>query len=424
MVINPAQQVNDEREHNAAIEAVRSNDWAEGHFNKLFRQKLKKYLGVKHVTLVNSGSSANLIAMMALTSNWIPKERRINNGDEVITTALCFPTTISPIYYAKATPVFIDVDQTWNIDPEMVERAITHRTKAIMVAHALGSPFKLSKIKEICIKHNLWLIEDNCDALGSEWNGQKTGSFGDIGTSSFYPAHHISCGEGGAVYTSNPLLAKAIVSMTNWGRNCYCDPNKDNTCRKRYEWQLGDLPFGYDHKNTYSDLGFNVKMGHLQAALGCTQMDRIDEFVEKRRENHKFLYDIFKNYQHIFDLPVHHPEANPSWFGYVIKLKNESYKLKIRFDRDKFVQYLDSVEIRSRAFFCGNILKQPVFAGNIDGKGVRGEYRFVQHKKISDLSKSDDVMFNAFWIGVHPGIGDEQRAYLKEHITKFLDENT
>lgn len=399
MRINPAQQVHGAEEINAAIQTIKSGRWAEGPRAIQFRHALSKFLNVKNVTLVNSGSSANLAAIMALTTHWIPEDRRLNKGDEVITTALCFPTTVSPIIYAGAVPVFVDVDETWNIDPEEVRKAITPKTKAVIAAHALGNPFNLTELKKICKEHNLWLIQDNCDSLDSKWDGKRTG-VGDIGTSSFYPAHHISTGEGGAVYTNNPTLHKAIKSMVNWGRDCICNPGQDNACGKRYTQQHGGLPYGYDHKNTYSEWGFNLKMTDIQASLGIEQLKKLHDFTDIRRENHKFLWNLFAEYKW-FDLPKRHPESKPSWFGYVIKLKQAP------FTKQEFVDHLEKKGIQSRAFFCGNITKQPVL------------YRKKCIKL--KLDRSNDVMENAFWIGVHPAIGNKERKYMKKVITNFLD---
>ena len=406
LIINPAQQVHGKEEIRAAVEVLEGGHWAEGKKAVEFRLALSQYLDVKHVVLTNSGSSANLAAIMALTTEWIPIEQRVGTGTEIITPALCFPTTVAPIRYAGATPVFVDVDRTWGIDVDQVREAIDpNRTRAIVVAHNLGNPFNLDGIMEIAKTYNLWVISDNCDALGSEWNGKKTGSIGHIGTSSFYPAHHISTGEGGAVYTNHAILKRAITSMVNWGRDCWCSPANDDTCKNRYGQQLGGLPFGYDHKNTYAELGFNLKMTDIQAALGVEQMRRLDGFVKDRIFNHGFLLSLFGDYSDWFELPTIYPQAKPSWFGYVIKLND-----KAPFKRDEMVVYLEERGIRSRAFFCGNITRQPAL--------WKKDYMY---RVVGDLSRSDDIMRSAFWIGVHPGIQEEHRQYMKSVIVEFLD---
>lgn len=405
MIINPAQQVHGEEEIQAAYEVLKSGHWAGGKKCIEFAKKLAEYVGVKYCVLVNSGSSANLAALMALTTQRIPEDRRIKRGDEIITTALCFPTTVSPIYYAGCVPVFVDVDKYWNIDPVEVRKMITPKTKAIMVAHNLGNPFDVDVIKKICKEHNLYLIEDNADSLSSEYKGKKTGSFGDVSTTSFYPAHHISTGEGGAVFTDDPLIFRGIQSMVNWGRDCWCPPAKDNTCGKRYSQQFGTLPFGYDHKNVFVEFGFNLKMTDIQAAIGIEQLKRIDRFGIMRRDNNSALVVIFRNYNKWFDLPLCLANSNPSWFGYVVKLKKDA-----PFTVRGFTKHLEENDIRSRAFFCGNITRQPV----IHDKDVK--YRKGK------LTRTDDIMKNAFWIGCHPGIGEKELEYMKKVITKFLDQ--
>lgn len=407
MIINPAQQIHGQEEIDAAVRVVKAGFWAEGGNAMKFKRDLCKLIGTRYAVLTNSGSSANLAAIMALTTHWIPEDRRLKQGDEIITSALCFPTTVSPIKYAGCIPVFVDVEPgTWNINPDQVEEMITPKTKAIIVAHNLGNPFNLTRIKEICDKYNLWLIQDCCDALCSKWNGENVGMQGDIATSSFYPAHHVSTGEGGAVYVNNPLLFRSVSSMVNWGRDCWCDPGEDDVCHKRYGWQLGNLPMGYDHKNSYAELGFNLKMTDIQAAIGVEQLKRLDGFIKARTYNHAFLRDLFSKYEQWFELPQKYEEADPNWFGYVIKLKKNA-----PFTRDEMVVYLEKAGIRSRAFFCGNITKQPCFHNRDDNK-------FKSH---SDLSVSDDIMSNAFWIGVHPGIGETERLFMNETILGFLN---
>jgi len=404
IIINPAQQVHGQEEIDAATQAIQSGRWAEGPWAAQFRRKLSKYLGVRYVTLTNSGSSANLAAIMALTTQWIDKDRRLLPKHEVITPALCFPTTVSPIYYARAIPTFVDVDDKWSIDIKQVEDMIGPKTRALMFAHNLGNPSDMDAIMELAERHRLWVIEDNCDCLGGEWEGQRTGSIGDIGTSSFYPAHQISVGEGGAVYTNDPILHRAITSIVNWGRECWCAPGCDNTCGIRYEHQLGGLPHGYDHKNTFSEMGFNLKGTDISAALGVEQMKRLPGFVKTRRKNHAFLKGVFANYEQWFDLPTSYPQSKPSWFGYVVKLKPAAPFLK-----DDMVKYLEEYGIQSRAFFCGNITRQPVL-------WKKSGYRVAESFEVSN-----DIMMNAFWIGVHPAIGKKERAHMKNVITNFLD---
>jgi CDP-6-deoxy-D-xylo-4-hexulose-3-dehydrase len=405
--IDPSTPVHGEEEIRAAQKAAEQWWNVEGEPTREFSRVLGEYVGMKHVELVNSGSSANLAALLALTTNYIPEDRRLNRGDEVITTALSFPTTVSPIIYAGAIPVFVDVERhTWNISPIQVREMITSRTKAIMVAHAMGNPFNVKEIRAICNEFNLTLIEDNCDNLGSTVDGKRCGGFGDIATQSFYPAHHISTGEGGAVMTNNPRLHRAINSIINWGRDCFCAPGCDNTCGKRYEQpQQGELPQGYDHKNTYTEFGQNLKMSQIQAAIGVEQMKRLPGFVQARRFNHLYLESVFANFQQWFDKTVPYEGATMSPFGYVIKL-NE----KAPFTKKEFEQYLDEQGIKSRAFFCGNITKQPVLV-----KG--GRHPHIKHE---DLSVSDDIMENSFWIGVHPGIKYAQLEYMELKIVSFL----
>lgn len=405
ITINPAQQVHGREEIEAGSKVLESGFWAEGEMAQEFRSALSKYLGVKHVILTNSGSSANLAAIMALTTEWIPLNRRLGRWTEVITPALCFPTTVAPIVYSGAVPVFVDVDEYWNINVDQVREAITNRTRAIMIAHNLGNPCDMDSLVEIARENNLWIIEDNCDSLGSEWGGVKTGTIGDIGTSSFYPAHHISTGEGGALYTNNGLISRAIKSMVNWGRDCFCEPGHDNSCGRRYEQQLGGLPFGYDHKNTFAELGFNLKMTDIQAAIGLEQMKRLEVFISARRANHSFLRGFFEWFSNWFDLPKWMPKANPSWFGYVIKLTEQA-----PFKRDEMVLYLDKAGIRSRAFFCGNITRQPAL------------WKKSGYRIIGDLKMSDEIMNTAFWIGVHPAIQDREREYMLYILNNFLNQ--
>jgi CDP-6-deoxy-D-xylo-4-hexulose-3-dehydrase len=376
-----------------------------GRFNSEFEKKLADFLGVSHAITVNSGSSANLIAFTALTS---PKlnERQIKKGDEVIAVAAGFPTTINPIIQNGAIPVFVDVDiNTLNIDVDLIEKAVTKKTKAIMIAHTLGNPFNLSEVKKICEKYNLWLVEDCCDALGAEYDNQKVGTFGDIATLSFYPAHHITMGEGGAVFTNNSNLKTLAESFRDWGRDCYCAPGCDNTCGCRFSQQLGDLPFGYDHKFTYSHLGYNLKITDMQAACALSQLERADEFIEKRRQNHNYLMSLMKNLDMYFNLPNPTEKTNPSWFGFSITLKDD-----VDFKREDLLQFLNSKNIGTRLLFGGNVIKQPYFK-NID------------HRVVGNLYNTDKIMKDTFWIGIFPALDKVHFDYVYESFREFLGLN-
>ena len=373
-----------------------------GRFNEQFEKKLANFLGIKCLLTVNSGSSANLIAFSTLTSPKL-KERAIQKGDEVITVAAGFPTTVNPIIQFGAIPVFIDVKiPTYNIDENLVEEAITNKTKAIMLAHTLGNPFNVKKIKEICDKYNLWLIEDSCDALGSKFNNQNVGTFGDLATLSFYPAHHITMGEGGAVFTNSKKLERIAESFRDWGRDCYCEPGKDNTCNKRFGWQLGDLPYGYDHKYTYSHSGYNMKITDMQAACGLAQLDRLEGFIKKRKENFNFLYKNLKDLEEFLILPEPEKNSNPSWFGFPLSLKKNS-----KFNRNDLIKYLNDNKIGTRLLFSGNLIKQPYM-------------KDVNFKVQGELKNTDFVMENTFWIGLYPGLSKEQLQYSVLKIKDFF----
>ena len=387
-----------------------------GRFNDKFEQELAAFLGIKYALTVNSGSSANLIAISALTS---PKlgEKRLRPDDEVITVAAGFPTTINPIIQNKLTPVFVDIDAgTYNINVEQLEKAITSRTKAVFIAHTLGNPFNIEKIVEICNKYNLWLIEDNCDALGSKYKDKYTGTFGHIATLSFYPAHHITMGEGGAVITNNGELYKIALSYRDWGRDCWCPPGKDNTCHQRFSMQLGNLPFGYDHKYTYSNIGYNLKITDWQAAIGLAQLKKLPSFIEKRKKNFNLLYNGLKELEEYIILPESLPESDPCWFGFLISLKEN------KFTKNDLVKFLESNNIGTRGLFAGNMLRQPAFVDNAVKIRIRRSLLLLSDK-LSDknyetLPNTEYIMNNTFWIGVWPGITQEEILHI---IKTFKD---
>lgn len=372
-----------------------------GRFNEEFQRKLAKRVGARYALTVNSGSSANLVAFSALTSPLL-RDRQVPPGSEVITAATGFPTTVNPSMTQGMVPVFVDVDiPTYNIIPERVEEAITPNTRAIMVAHTLGNPFDAGKIADIAKRHKLWLIEDCCDALGATFDGRHVGTFGDIGTLSFYPAHHITMGEGGAVFTSHPGLRRAMETFRDWGRDCYCDPGKDNTCERRFDWQLGELPRGYDHKYIYSHLGFNLKITDMQAAVGVSQLDHLDGFIADRRRNFDLLKSGLKELEEFFILPEPTRNSDPSWFGFVLTVRDGA-----PFERDAIVRHLNERRIGTRLLFGGNLVRQPYMIGR----------NFRVH---GSLANSDTIMNRAFWIGVYPGLGDEHIGYVLQVIRDF-----
>ena len=382
-----------------------------GRYTVEFEKKLAEYLHVRYAALVNSGSSANLIAFMTLTSPLLG-ERRVKRGDEVITVAAGFPTTVTPVIQYGAVPVFVDVTiPQYNIDVARLEEAYSEKTKAVMIAHTLGNPFDLAAVKAFCDRHGLWLVEDNCDALGTRYtmNGEEkfTGTIGDIGTSSFYPPHHMTMGEGGAVYTDNPLLNKIIRSMRDWGRDCVCASGQDNLCGHRFDRQYGELPLGYDHKYVYSHFGYNLKATDLQAAIGCAQIEKFPSFVEKRRHNFDRLHKALEGLEDRLILPEAAPNSRPSWFGFLITCKEGT-------DRNKVVQYVEARGVQTRMLFAGNLIKHPCFDEmRAEGKGYR---------VVGDLTNTDRIMRDTFWVGVYPGMNDEMIDYMAKTIREALDE--
>jgi CDP-6-deoxy-D-xylo-4-hexulose-3-dehydrase len=372
-----------------------------GRFNEEFQNRLSARIGVRYALTTNSGSSANLLAFSGLTSPMMG-ERRIEPGSEVITAAAGFPTTVNPSILCGMTPVFVDVDiPTYNVLVDQVEEAITEKTRAIMVAHTLGNPFRADLLADLAEKHGLWLVEDCCDALGSTLNGKHVGTFGEVGTLSFYPAHHITMGEGGAVFTSNPGLRRAMEAFRDWGRDCYCDPGKENTCLRRFDWKLGDLPYGYDHKYIYSHLGFNLKITDMQAAVGVAQLAHLEDFIAARRRNFARLKEGLRPLETFFVLPEATPGSDPSWFGFLLTVREDA-----PFSRDELVGHLNQRGIGTRLLFGGNLTRQPYMLGR----------RFRVH---GDLRNSDRIMNQTFWVGVYPGIGDEALDYVLDVIDSF-----
>jgi CDP-6-deoxy-D-xylo-4-hexulose-3-dehydrase len=405
-----AGRVYDEQELCKLIDASLEFWLTSGRFASTFEKNLASFLGVKHCALVASGSSANLLAFMALTSPKLGK-RQIKRGDEVITVAAGFPTTVAPIVQYGAVPVFVDITlPTYNADADQLKKALSKKTKAVMLAHTLGNPFDLEEIKKFCDDHGLWLVEDNCDALGARYRYKGkwyySGAIGDIGTSSFYPAHHMTMGEGGAVYTSNPLLKRVVESMRDWGRDCLCRPGNDNTCRKRFKQQFGELPYGYDHKYVYSHFGFNLKATDLQAAIGCAQLEKLPGFIKARKKNWTALRDGLKDLEEYFILPEPTDNADPSWFGFLLTVRERA-----GFTRDDIVRHLESKGIQTRTLFAGNLLRHPCF--DEMRKSKKG------FRVVGKLVNTDRVMRSGFWIGVYPGLNVAMINYMLETISVF-----
>ncbi|MCX7738948.1 MAG: lipopolysaccharide biosynthesis protein RfbH [Hydrogenothermaceae bacterium] len=418
--IPPSGKVLDENELYNMIEASLDMWLTTGRFNERFETKLSQFLGVRYALTTNSGSSANLLAISALTSYKLG-DRRLREGDEVITVAAGFPTTVAPIIQNKLVPVFVDVELgTYNIDVNQIEESITEKTKAIFVAHTLGNPFDVEKILHIADKYNLWLIEDNCDALGSKYNGKYTGSFGHISTLSFYPAHHITMGEGGAVLTNDYELYKIIMSFRDWGRDCWCPPGKDDTCKRRFKWSLGKLPPGYDHKYIYSHIGYNLKITDWQAAIGLAQLDKLQSFIEKRKRNFEILYKNLSRFSSYFIIPKHLDNSEPSWFGFPITVKED-----VPFSKFEIVDFLEQNRIGTRQLFAGNLLKQPAFTNQDIKLRIRSSPLLksaqLGEEHYSLLPNTDYIMKNTFWIGVWPGLDEESLDYMIKVFEKFIE---
>lgn len=401
--VNYAGRVYDEKEIQALVDASLDFWLTSGRYAQKFEKEFARYLGAKWSYLVNSGSSANLLAVSALTSPLL-KDRRLKPGDEIITTACGFPTTLNPIIQNGCIPVFVDVELgTYNIDAKKIEKAVTKKTKAIFVAHTLGNPVDLDVIKRIAKKYGLWFLEDSCDALGGRYNGQNVGAFGDISTFSFYPAHMITTGEGGAVATSNPILKRVLLSLRDWGRDCWCEPGRDDTCKHRFTQKFGGLPWGYDHKYVYSHIGYNLKVTDMQAAIGCGQLEKLPCFIKARKVNFEYFQYSLKPYKKYLLLPGASAKSQPSWFGFPILVKDNS-----PFKRVDIIDYLENNKVATRMLFGGNLIKQPA-------------YKDVKYRVCGQLTNTDQVMNNLFWIGVYPGIDKARREYVVKIFNKFFE---
>jgi len=397
-------KVFDNEEINNAIAAAKDGWWTEGRWVKHFEVDFKKFLGIRYVSLVNSGSSANLVALASLTSD-VFKDRKLKPGDEYITCSVAFPTTVNPGIQYGLTPVFIDAEvDTLNIDVSKIEKAITKKTKLIMIAHTLGKPYDLEKIIKLAKKYNLWVIEDCCDALGTKYKNKYVGTYGDIATFSFYPAHQMTMGEGGAVITNNSLITRSIRQFRDWGRDCWCDTGRDDTCRKRFKWKLGELPYGYDHKYIYSQIGYNLKLTDFQAAIGVAQLKKLPFFIKKRKENYQALYKFFKKYEKYFILMKEDKNEEVSYFGFPVVVKTTA-----PFTRNQLTEYLEKNKIGTRNVFSGNLLRHPAYLK------IRNKFKIIGDHKNADL-----IMNNAFWIGVWPGINEEMMGYMIEMLKKFI----
>ncbi|MEL7968838.1 lipopolysaccharide biosynthesis protein RfbH [Vreelandella neptunia] len=404
-VIPPSGKVIGAREIQLMVEASLDGWLTTGRFNAEFEKKLAAFLGVEYAMSVNSGSSANLVAFSTLTSGKLG-ERAIRKGDEVIGVAAGFPTTVNPIVQFGAVPVFVDVEMsTHNINADLIEAAITTKTKAVMLAHTLGNPFNLSKVKALCEKHNLWLIEDCCDALGATYDGKPVGTFGDIATLSFYPAHHITMGEGGAVFTNNPQLKAIAESFRDWGRDCYCATGCDNTCGNRFGQQFGSLPHGYDHKYVYTHLGYNLKITDMQAACGLAQLERAQEFIDTRKHNFAILKERLASLSDVIEIAEATPNSDPSWFGFPITIKDEA-----GIKRVDLLKFLDQNKIGSRLLFAGNLTRQPYF-------------RDIEHKVIGELKNTDRTMNQTFWLGIYPGLNEDHFDFIGDKLEEFFGIN-
>ena len=401
-VVPPSGKVIGVTELQYMVEASLDGWLTTGRFNRKFEKELSGFIGIKYLITVNSGSSANLVAFSTLTSSKLGS-RAIKKGDEVIGVAAGFPTTVNPIVQFGAVPVFVDIDlTTHNVNVDLIEAAITPKTKAIMLAHTLGNPYNVEKVKALCDKYNLWLVEDCCDALGAKYNGKHVGTFGDIATCSFYPAHHITMGEGGAVFTNNSELITIAESFRDWGRDCYCNPGCDNTCEKRFEHQLGDLPQGYDHKYTYSHLGYNLKITDMQAACGLAQLKRLPEFIKKRNSNFDYLSKRLSTLTDFIELTKPTENSTPSWFGFPITLKDNAGASRL-----DFVRYLDQHKIGTRLLFAGNLIRQPYF-------------KDIEYRVAGDLINTDITMNQTLWLGIYPGLGKEHLDYISEKFEEFF----